>query len=378
MIARSNILYTLAPATQTFVAIIGLTTAIFAATIALKQNDIKKVLAYSTVSQLGYMFLGLGAGAYTGAVFHVMTHAFFKALLFLGAGSVIHAMHHEQDIRHMGGLKKYMPITHITFLLACLAIAGIPPFSGFFSKDEILMAAYAKNPVYYFAGLGGALLTAFYMFRLYSMTFLGNFRGTHEQQHHLLESPAAMTIPLIVLAVLSVVGGFVGIPEVFAADAHSLEHFLAPIFAGSAKLAAHHHMEASQEYLFMGGSTVAIILVILFAVNSYKKYQLSQEENTGIAKVLEKKWYIDELYDAVIVRPLNALAGFCKNIVEKSGIDGAVNGVGKLVGYGSRQLRLLQSGQVGNYILVMVMAMVVFILVWFNDATIMRFFSKIF
>lgn len=379
MIARSNILYTMAPATQTVVAVIGLVTAIFAATIALKQNDIKKVLAYSTVSQLGYMFLGLGVGAYTGAVFHVMTHAFFKALLFLAAGSVIHAMHHEQDIRKMGGLKKHLPITHITFLLGCLAIAGIPPFSGFFSKDEILTAAFAHNPLYYFVGVGGALLTAFYMFRLYTLTFLGQFRGTHEQEHHVHESPWQMTFPLITLAVLSVAGGWIGIPEVFAANAHSLEHFLAPIFAESAKLAEQHHLEASQEYLMMGASTAAIIIVILFAVNRYKKYQAStSEESAGMGKVLENKWYIDELYDAVVVNPLHVLAGFFKNIIEKSGIDGLVNGVGKLVGYGSRQLRLVQSGQVGNYILIMVLAMVVFFLVWFNDATIIRFFSKIF
>jgi len=379
MIARSNILYTMAPATQTVVAVIGLVTAIFAATIALKQNDIKKVLAYSTVSQLGYMFLGLGVGAYTGAVFHVMTHAFFKALLFLAAGSVIHAMHHEQDIRKMGGLKKHLPITHITFLLGCLAIAGIPPFSGFFSKDEILTAAFAHNPLYYFVGVGGALLTAFYMFRLYTLTFLGQFRGTHEQEHHLHESPWQMTFPLITLAVLSVAGGWIGIPEVFAANAHSLEHFLAPIFAESAKLAEQHHLEASQEYLMMGASTAAIIIVILFAVNRYKKYQAStSEESAGMGKVLENKWYIDELYDAVVVNPLHVLAGFFKNIIEKTGIDGLVNGVGKLVGYGSRQLRLVQSGQVGNYILIMVLAMVVFFLVWFNDATIIRFFSKIF
>lgn len=379
MIARSNILYTMAPATQTVVAVIGLATAIFAATIALKQNDIKKVLAYSTVSQLGYMFLGLGVGAYTGAVFHVMTHAFFKALLFLAAGSVIHAMHHEQDIRKMGGLKKHLPITHITFLLGCLAIAGIPPFSGFFSKDEILTAAFAHNPLYYFVGVAGALMTAFYMFRLYTLTFLGQFRGTQEQEHHLHESPWQMTFPLITLAVLSVVGGWIGIPEVFAANAHSLEHFLAPIFAESAKLAEHHHLEASQEYLMMGASTAAIIIVILFAVNSYKKYQASAtEESAGMGKLLENKWYIDELYDAVVVNPLHVLAGFFKNIIEKSGIDGLVNGLGKLVGYGSRQLRLVQSGQVGNYILIMVLAMVVFFLVWFNDATIIRFFSKIF
>lgn len=378
MIARSNILYTLAPVSQTLVAIIGLATAIFAATIALKQNDIKKVLAYSTVSQLGYMFLGLGVGAYTGAVFHVMTHAFFKALLFLGAGSVIHAMHHEQDIRKMGGLKKHMPITHITFLLACLAIAGIPPFSGFFSKDEILMAAYSNNPIFYYVGLGGALMTAFYMFRLYSLTFLGSFRGTHEQEHHLHESPAAMTIPLIVLAVLSVVGGFVGIPEVFAADAHSLENFLSPIFAESSKLAHEHHLTHSQEYIMMGVSTILIIGIIVFAVAKFKKASNIQDENSGIGKVLENKWYVDELYDAVIVKPLHLLSVFFKNILEKNIIDGMVNGVGKIVGYGSRQLRLLQSGQVGNYILVMVMVMVIFILIWFNDLTIMKFLKKLF
>lgn len=378
MIARSNILYTLAPVSQTLVAIIGLATAIFAATIALKQNDIKKVLAYSTVSQLGYMFLGLGVGAYTGAVFHVMTHAFFKALLFLGAGSVIHAMHHEQDIRKMGGLKKHMPITHITFLLACLAIAGIPPFSGFFSKDEILMAAYSNNPIFYYVGLGGALMTAFYMFRLYSLTFLGSFRGTHEQEHHLHESPAAMTIPLIVLAVLSVVGGFVGIPEVFAVDAHSLENFLSPIFAESSKLAHEHHLTHSQEYIMMGVSTILIIGIIVFAVTKFKKASNIQDENSGIGKVLENKWYVDELYDTVIVKPLHLLSVFFKNILEKNIIDGMVNGVGKIVGYGSRQLRLLQSGQVGNYILVMVMVMVIFILIWFNDLTIMKFLKKLF
>ncbi len=378
MIARSNILYTMSHVSQTLVAITGLATAIFAATIALKQNDIKKVLAYSTVSQLGYMFLGLGVGAYTGAVFHVMTHAFFKALLFLGAGSVIHAMHHEQDIRKMGGLKKHMPITHITFLLACLAIAGIPPFSGFFSKDEILMAAYSANPIYYYVGLGGALMTAFYMFRLYSLTFLGSFRGTHEQAHHLHENPSPMTIPLIVLAVLSVFGGFVGIPEVFASDAHSLEHFLAPIFAESNKLAHAHHLTHSQEYIMMGVSTALIIGVIVFAVTKFKKAADVNDEHTGIAKVLENKWYVDELYDTVIVKPLHLLSVFFKNILEKNIIDGVVNGVGKLVGYGSRQLRLLQSGQVGNYILVMVMVMVIFVLIWFNDLTIMNFLKKLF
>ena len=377
MIARSNILYTMAPATQTLVAIIGLSTAIFAATIALKQNDIKKVLAYSTVSQLGYMFLGLGVGAYTGAVFHVMTHAFFKALLFLGAGSVIHAMHHEQDITKMGGLKSKLPITHITFLLGCLAIAGVPPFSGFFSKDEILMAAYNANPVFYYVGMGGALLTAFYMFRLYSLTFLGSFRGTAHQQEHLHESPAAMTIPLMVLAFFAVVAGFVGIPELFAPDAHALEHFLAPVFAGSTALAHAHHVATSTEWILMGAATVLILIVIVYAVNKFKKYTTT-ESNTGIAKVLENKWYVDELYDTIIVKPLFWKADFLKNTIEKYVIDGAVNGVGKLVGYGSRQFRLIQSGQVGSYILMMVMAVAFFIIIWFNDNTIMHFIHKIF
>jgi len=377
MIARSNILYTMAPATQTLVAVIGLSTAIFAATIALKQNDIKKVLAYSTVSQLGYMFLGLGVGAYTGAVFHVMTHAFFKALLFLGAGSVIHAMHHEQDITKMGGLKRKLPITHLTFLLGCIAIAGVPPFSGFFSKDEILMAAYATNPIFYYVGIGGALLTAFYMFRLYSLTFLGNFRGTAHQQEHLHESPIAMTLPLMVLAFFAVVAGFVGIPALFAPNAHALEHFLAPVFAGSTALVHAHHIEHSTEWILMGTATALILIVIVYVVVKFKKYTTT-EPNTGIAKVLENKWYIDELYDTVIVNPLHWFAGFLKNTIEKYVIDGAVNGVGKLVGYGSRQFRLLQSGQVGSYILMMVMALVLFIIIWFNDNTIMRFIHKIF
>ena len=214
MIARSNILYTLAPTTQGVVAVIGLATAIFAASIALKQNDVKKVLAYSTVRQLGYMFLGLGVGAYTGAVFHVMTHAFFKALLFLGAGSVIHAMHQEQDMRKMGGLKKQLPVTHWTFLVACIAIAGIPPLSGFFSKDEILAAAFSVNKIYWIIGVLGAVLTAFYMFRLYATTFLGKFRGTQEQEQHLHEAPRAITWPLIILAVLSAGAGFLGVPAV--------------------------------------------------------------------------------------------------------------------------------------------------------------------
>lgn len=362
MIARSNILYTLAPATQTVVMVIGLATALLAATIALKQNDIKKVLAYSTVSQLGYMFIGLGVGAFTGAVFHVMTHAFFKALLFLGAGSVIHAMHHEQDIRNMGGLKKYLPITHITFLLGCLAIAGIPPFSGFFSKDEILAGAFAKNPVVYVLGVAGALMTAFYMFRLYAMTFLGKFRGTAEQQQHLHESPSAMTIPLVVLAVLSVIGGFVGIPEVLAHNAHALQQFLAPVFAESAKLAPPHHLEHSTELIMMGVVTALVIAVIAYAWGKFSKYEKTDKEVTGLARVLENKWYVDELYDALVSRPVNAF-GKLLGKVDRGGIDWVVNGLGRSVQYASRQLRLLQSGQVGSYVLLMVLGMIALFLI---------------
>jgi NADH-quinone oxidoreductase subunit L len=366
MIARSNILYTLAPATQGVIAVIGLCTAVLAATIALQQNDIKKVLAYSTVSQLGYMFLGLGVGAYTGAVFHVMTHAFFKALLFLCAGSVIHAMGGEQDIRKMGGLKKFMPITRMTFLVGCLAIAGIVPFSGFFSKDEILSHAFAHNPVLYIVGLLGALLTAFYMFRLYTLTFLGEFRGTHEQEHHLHESPPAITLPLIILAILAAVGGFLGIPEYLAPHAHLLEQYLSPIFAASEVIVTSPTPSPAVEWMLTGVSLVLIIGVSLWAWTKFKGYKSADaKETTGILKIFENKWYVDELYDAVIVRPINAFAGFLNKVVERLGLDGLVNGVGKAVQYGSRQIRLIQSGQVGTYILLMVIGVVILFLVQF-------------
>ena len=360
MIARSHVLYNLAPMGQTVVAITGAATIILAALIAVKQNDIKKVLAYSTVSQLGYMFLGLGVGAYTEAVFHVLTHAFFKALLFLCAGSVIHAMSGEQDIRKMGGLKKSLPITHITFLMGCIAISGIPPFSGFFSKDEILTAAYARNPVYFIVGLAGAMITAFYMFRLYATTFLGNFRGTENQQHHLHESPSAMTVPLVVLAVLSVVGGFIGIPEVMAPNANWLGHFLHPVFAGGEKTAT--EIPASTEWMLMGLSTVLALVMVLYARFRFSKNP-ELGEPVGFGKWMRDKFYVDEIYDVLIVKPMNALADFFNRIIEKEVIDGLVNGTGKLVQYGSRQLRYLQSGQVGAYVLLMVVGIVILFVV---------------
>lgn len=372
MIVRSNVLYTMAPATQTVVAVIGLATAFLAATIALKQNDIKKVLAYSTVSQLGYMFLGLGVGAYTGAVFHVMTHAFFKALLFLGAGSVIHAMQNQQDIRSMGGLKKYLPVTHITFLLACFAISGIPPFSGFFSKDEILAAAYEHNKLFWIIGVITAGMTAFYMFRLYAMTFLGQFRGTHDQEHHLHESPPAMTIPLIILAILSVVGGFVGIPAVFAPNAHALEHFLSPVIVKSSE--AHTSLDRGTELILMAVSVVIALIAIIYAWTRFsKKPEIAEPEGAG--KFFANKWYVDELYDSIISRPLLAIAGMFKNVVEKSGIDGVVNGVGRGVQYAGRQIRLMQSGQVGNYILLMVLSIVLMIILVFYGNNLNPFFN---
>ncbi|GAA3921676.1 NADH-quinone oxidoreductase subunit L [Chitinophaga oryziterrae] len=364
MIARSNILYTLAPCIQTFVAVIGLVTAVLAASIALKQDDIKKVLAYSTVSQLGYMFLALGVGAYTTAVFHVMTHAFFKALLFLGSGSVIHAMGGEQDIRKMGGLKKYMPVTNITFLIGCLAIAGVPGLSGFFSKDEILSSTFEVNKIMYVVGLLTALMTAFYMFRLYYMTFQGKFRGTHEQEHHLHESPGAMTFPLIVLAILAVFAGYIGLPEVFGAK-NLLAEYLAPVFAPSAPFAEVHHLEHNTEWLLMGLSSVLVIITIFLARSWFRNYEDTGVQRTGFAKVLENKWYVDEIYDAIIVKPLMGLSRFFEEAIEKSGIDRLINGVGRSVYWSSQQVRLLQSGQVGFYIFAMVIGMVVLFVIGF-------------
>jgi NADH-quinone oxidoreductase subunit L len=358
MIARSNVLYLNAEITNNIIAIIGAATALLGATIALKQNDIKKVLAYSTVSQLGYMFLALGTGAYVAAVFHVMTHAFFKALLFLGSGSVIHAMSGQQDIRFMGGLKGKLKITYITFLIGCLAIAGIPPLSGFFSKDAILLGAFTHNKILYAIGLLTAGLTAFYMFRLLFITFNGTFRGTEEQRHHVHESPVAMTLPLIVLAILSIVGGFVGVPELFMHGGEKLSAFLEPVVR-SKEL----HVEHSVEWILVGLTTGIAIVAILIAWFRYRNYK---EEQTGtFGKVLENKWYVDELYHAAVARPVKGFGTMLNTYFERLGIDWIVNGVGRLVQYGGRQMRWLQSGQVGSYVLLMVISMVLFFLFQF-------------
>ncbi|HRO06582.1 MAG TPA: NADH-quinone oxidoreductase subunit L [Ferruginibacter sp.] len=364
MIARANVLFSMAPFTMSVILIIGMATMLLAASIALKQNDIKKVLAYSTVSQLGYMFIALGVGAYTAAVFHVITHAFFKALLFLGSGSVIHAMGGEQDMRNMGGLKRYMAVTHITMLIGCLAIAGMPPFAGFFSKDEILANAFGASPVFWGLGVLGAMMTAFYMFRLYAMTFHGSFRGTAHQQSHLHESPAAITIPLMVLAVLSVLGGFIGIPEVFAHGAHWLNNYLQPVFAPSAPYLTKHTISHATEYVLMAVSVGLALVAILYAWSKYKNWSKESEKaNTGIAAVLENKWYVDELYQQVIIKPINSISKVFHQVIELKGIDGIVNGIGSLVHYGSRQLRWLQSGQVGAYVLLMVLGILAFFII---------------
>jgi NADH-quinone oxidoreductase subunit L len=362
MIVRSNVLFVLSPTTMMVIAIVGIATALFAATIGLVQNDIKKVLAYSTVSQLGYMFLALGVGAFTSGLFHVMTHAFFKALLFLGAGSVIHAMHHEQDIRVMGGLKKKLPITHLTFLIGTLAIAGIPGFSGFFSKDEILAFAYTKSPILWGLGVLGAVMTAFYMFRLYFLTFQGTFRGTHDQEHHLHESPILMTLPLIILALLSVFGGYLNLGEVFGNSA-LLANYLKPVFVIPNNYKPEvHHLSHTMEYTLMGVSVGAVLLSIVFAYVRFgggKNVPAGDDKIVGLEKLVYNKYYIDEIYDAVIVKPLYVLSSFGSAIFDNVIIDGIVNFFGKAIMFSSDYLRRLQSGNISFYILLMIFGSVV-------------------
>jgi NADH-quinone oxidoreductase subunit L len=371
LVARANVLFALAPLSSTVVAGIGALTALFAATIALRQYDIKKVLAYSTVSQLGYMFVGVGTGAFTAGVFHLTTHAFFKALLFLGSGSVIHAMHQAyhathshadaQYMRNMGGLREYMPWTFWLMLIATLAIAGIPPFSGFFSKDEILAAAFARGgeaPVYYLfyaMGLVAALLTAYYMARLMAMTFLGENRTGERERGHLHEAPWIMTGPLLVLGVLSAVGGLINLPH-FAGGHAALERWLEPVLAPA--LAIRHVVmpDGSTEFLLVAAAVLigVVGLVAGFRVTLSRRVLPAAESppDTGFALVLNRKYYVDEIYDALVVRPL---AWFSRVVlwrgVDQGVIDGlAVNGsawTSRLVGGG---LRLLQTGHVGVYV----------------------------
>ncbi len=361
MIVRSNILFTLAPITLNVVAIVGLATAVLGAIIALTQTDIKKVLAYSTVSQLGYMFLGLGVGAFTGSFFHVLTHAFFKALLFLGAGSVIHAVSGEQDMRKMGGLKGKLPVTFITMLIGTIAIAGIPPFAGFFSKDEILAHVYSYSLPMYIIGVLTAMLTSFYMFRMLYLTFYGKFRGTHEQEHHLHESPPSMTVPLIILAILSIVGGLINVPAALHGN-QWLQQFLAPVLDRSTALVAKESLSESMEMILMSVSVAAALLALVYAYIKYNKNASvpvsDEEERSAVVNLSYHKLYIDEFYDLIIRRPLDAISSFFYKIIDVMGIDGIVNGLGKGAIDASNGFRLLQSGNVGFYIFMMVVGIV--------------------
>ncbi len=374
MVSRLNFLYSLSPTALHVVACVGVFTAFFAATIAIAQKDIKKVLAYSTVSQLGYMFLACGVGAYTAGVFHVITHAFFKALLFLGAGSVIHGMHEEQDIWKMGGLKSKMPKTFLVFAIGWLAICGIPPFSGFFSKDEILWQAFhSPHGSIALWGLGAvtAVMTAFYMTRLFSLTFLGKPRfETHSKQSHhhgshgkddhhhfsggVHESPNVMVVPLQVLALLSAVGGFMGIPHL-----SWLEHWLEPV------IPAHEALEAASgagmEWVLMGLSVVGAVIGITFAMKTYSNLEQVKalaQKFAGVQRLLENKWYIDEIYEALIVKPIHALSKMFWKVIDVSIIDRIVLGFGKISARTGETVRAIQTGSIQIYALMILIGLV--------------------
>lgn len=368
MIARLSGLFDLAPDTLTVIATVGALTALFAGTIAIAQKDIKKVLAYSTVSQLGFMFLACGVGAYQTAVFHLMTHAFFKALLFLGSGSVIHACSGEQDMTKMGGLKKHLPHTFMTMMLGSLAISGIPFFSGFFSKDEILYSAIALpngHAPLFIIGVITAGLTAIYTGRMMAMTFFGKERFTKEVADHMHESPFSMLFPLWVLAILATVGGFLGVPHLMGDYLghmpHHLSHWLDPVVPSrhlplmAIKLPLH-------EAVVMIGSSLLAIVCFAIGIFGFRNKQTITDFLSAfgpIQKVLEHKYYIDELYAAAILRPLATFASWCSNVMDKLAIDGAVNGIGNGAKRLGQRLRTIQDGDVQSYALIMVVGLAV-------------------
>lgn len=351
MVTRLNFVFDLTPDVQSIIAVIGAITSLVAATIGLVQNDIKKVLAYSTVSQLGLMFLALGLGAYEVAVFHVITHAFFKACLFLGSGSVIHALHGEQDMRKMGGLRNAMPVTFITMLVSSLAISGVPLFSGFFSKDEILLTAFHHNiPLYVIASVA-SIMTAFYMFRLMFLTFFKDFRGTEHQKSHLHESPALITFPLIVLAILATFGGLISLP-----GNSWLNTYLAPLFT---KVAGEAHHLGTTEYTLMGVAVLGGLIGIFIAYTKYIKQNNvpgEDESITGVAKVLYNKYYVDEIYNYLFVRSIKGLSRFFRDDVE-TGLSALVFGLGKVTNEISYQGRRLQNGSIGLYLFAFVLGL---------------------
>jgi NADH-quinone oxidoreductase subunit L len=388
MTARMNIFFSMAPATLHVIAVIGVATALVAATIALTQYDIKKVLAYSTVSQLGYMFIGVGVGGYAAAVFHLMTHAFFKACLFLGSGSVIHAMHHEQDMRKMGGLKGWMPVTFITFFISVLAIAGFPPFAGFFSKDEILWLAASNHHwgIWVFA-LCGAGMTAFYMFRQLFMTFYGDCRADHHTQEHLHESPSVMTMPLVVLAAGAVLAGFIGLPAVLGGS--QFAHWLEPVIHAHEE----HHGSHALEWGLMALSVGVASLGALVAYLMYRRESLSPEIFTNLAggffyRLFDRKWYVDEIYQVLFVNGslllakllsafdayvidgiVNGSASVTRFISWLNGlfdayvIDGIVNAVANITFWAGNKLRRVQTGNINSYLYGILIAVALAIIV---------------
>jgi NADH-quinone oxidoreductase subunit L len=365
MVARTNVIFSLSPLAMNVVAITGGVTAIFAATIALVQNDIKRVVAYSTVSQLGYMFMACGVGAYAAGIFHLYTHAFFKALLFLCAGSVMHAMQGELDMQKMGGLKKYMPITYWTMLIASLSISGIPGLSGFFSKDEILWKAFsagtATGKFVWVLGAIAALLTAFYSFRLIFVTFHGEFRGTHDQEHHLHESPSSMTIPLILLCVGAVAAGWVGIPSILGGH-DGFAEYMSPVIA---HMAGHGGEEShGTELAVMALSIIIGLAGIFVAYIMYVKKKELPDKLAGmfpkVYRILFNKYYVDEFYDAVIVRPVKAFSrGFINEFTDRGVIEGIVNGIPALVNDFAGRLSKFQSGILSHYSMIMAAGFVV-------------------
>ncbi len=384
MIGRMNILFAMSPTTMFVVALVGALTAIFAATIGFAQNDIKRVLAYSTVSQLGFMFVAMGVGAFTAGIFHLMTHAFFKACLFLGSGSVIHAMHHAlhhahldddaQDMRNMGGLRKKMPITWATFGISCLAISGLPFFSGFFSKDEILWWAFAStrgNKVIWVIVVVAAFMTAFYMFRCLYMTFYGEQKTNPKAKDHVHESPWVITLPLVVLAGLATVGGLIGIPHAIdiAHVGNKLNAFLAPVFHHSQELyKIEAHGSASTEIILMVFSVAIALAGIGFATVMYMKDPSLPGKFTAkfptLHRVVFNKWYVDEIYDTLFVNSTKKLGIFCWKGFDVKVVDGIVNGIAKLVGALSSVLRYTQSGLFTNYALTMVLGTVVMLAIF--------------
>ena len=353
LVIRSNAIFLSSEVAQEVILVVALVTSLMAALIAIQQNDIKKVLAYSTVSQLGLMFVALGVGAYDTALFHLTTHAFFKALLFLGAGSVIHAMSGEQDIRSMGGLRKKLPSTYWTFLIGTLAIIGFPLMSGFFSKDEILARSFAYAPWVWGMVLVISILTAFYMLRLFYLTFFGDFKGTHHQKDHLHESPSSMTIPLWILAILSLAGGVLNIPELFHGN-HFLASWLEPVITGRVGI---HEISHTTEWILMG-ITTAIILGIIYY--SYRKYAVNKaiapadDKIHGLNKTFANKFYVDEIYDTVIVEPVQFGSRVAHDYMEKSFIDRIVEGFGSFVKGLANIVRKTQDGNLEIYLLGMV------------------------